>query len=454
MSGKSVPTSNSISRDGGTTGVTVGTGGHSIGTVGNSIGTGGNSIWTAITVVGLVMGLAVTWQQIRMNEEPIDMAIYLEGVRTFLQGGEVYSQPMQVGTVLLPFIYPPFGALVMVPLAHLSVKLAGDIMIAVSSLLLLACLHFVTRAMMGSPDPTVTAVPERACHALVAIVWPAAMLLEPVVLNSSFAQINIIIMGLVVLDLVPRRRFLPQGWLIGIAVAIKLTPLVMLYYFLLKKDIKAIAVSAGSAIAATALAAVVRWDVTVEYFSTTLLGLGGGKNMGVNTAYQSNSSLKGMIMRWFTSEDALNAHTGLVNIVWLVASFIAIGLAGWLMVWLLRRGFDTDAWLVNSILMLLISPISWSHHWVWVALIVPVFAWRWFTSSPRSAWFGGTLALWTVLMVTRPPKWWFGDAIDIYALPWWKTFLVSDYVWLAIALLALYPLICKRLSSPAPVSAR
>ena len=46
-------------------------------------------------------------------------------------------------------------------------------------------------------------------------------------------------------------------------------------------------------------------------------------------------------------------------------------------------------------------------------------------------------------MVTNPPKWWFGDAIDLYSLPWWQTFLVSDYVWLALATLALYALACR-----------
>lgn len=395
---------------------------------------------TALIAVGLVAGLAVMWQQIRMNDEPIDMAIYIEGVRTFVRGGEVYSQPMQVGTVLLPFIYPPFGALVMVPLSFLSVKLAGDIMIGSSAVLLLACLYFIARAVL-----TPAGVSPAMQHVLVAVTWPAAMLLEPVVLNSSFAQINIIIMGLVVLDLVPRRRFLPQGTLIGIAMAIKLTPLVMLYFFLLKKNIRAIFVSFASTIIATLIAAAVRWDVTVEYFSHTLLGLGSGEDAGVNTAYQSNSSFKGMLMRWFSSEAALDAHSGLLNILWLVLSFTAIGLVGWLMIALIRRGLDVDAWLCNAILMLLISPISWSHHWVWVAFIIPVFAWRWYTNFGRPVALGIVLGVWTVLMVTNPPKWWFGDAIDLYSLPWWQTFLVSDYVWLALATLALYALACRRL---------
>lgn len=395
---------------------------------------------TALITVGLVAGLAVLWQQVRMNDEPIDMAIYIEGVRTFIRGGEVYSQPMQVGTVLLPFIYPPFGALVMVPLALLGVKLAGDIMIASSALLLLTCLHLVARAIL-TPAGTSTTTQ----HVLVAVTWPAVMLLEPIVLNSSFAQINIIIMGLVVLDLVPRRRLLPQGTLIGIAVAIKLTPLVMLFFFLLKRNIRAILVSFASTILATLIAAAVRWDVTVEYFSSTLLGLGSGQDAGVNTAYQSNSSFKGMIMRWFTSEDALNAHSGLLNVTWLVLSFAAIGLVGWLMVALVRRGLDVDAWLCNAILMLLISPISWSHHWVWVAIFIPVFAWRWYTVFGRPRALGFVLGMWTLLMVTNPPKWWFGDSIDLYALSWWKTFLVSDYVWLALAVLALYALACQHL---------
>ncbi|MFZ2599753.1 MAG: glycosyltransferase 87 family protein, partial [Corynebacterium casei] len=69
---------------------------------------------------------------------PIDMVIYREGVKAFMEGGEVYSVPMMAGDIALPFIYPPFGALVMVPLAGdwFSHAMAGDIMIVLSNLLI------------------------------------------------------------------------------------------------------------------------------------------------------------------------------------------------------------------------------------------------------------------------------------------------------------------------------
>ena len=66
--------------------------------------------------------------------------------------------------------------------------------------------------------------------------------------------------------------------------------------------------------------------------------------------------------------------------------------------------------------MLLISPISWSHHWVWLALIIPVFAWRWLTIYKQQRALITVIGVWAALILTNPPKWWFGDDIDTNTL--------------------------------------
>lgn len=132
---------------------------------------------------------------------------------------------MFAGDLALPFIYPPFGALFMAPLnviPGIDDTLAGRIVIAISNALLLLCLWLVWRWLLQNSR---WALPAAATS------WALALISEPVELNHGFAQINVILLSLVVLDLVPRKRTLPQGWLIGIAAAIKLTPLAMLLYF-------------------------------------------------------------------------------------------------------------------------------------------------------------------------------------------------------------------------------
>lgn len=386
-----------------------------------------STVLQMVVALGLVAGCGVIGRQITITDFPVDMIIYLEGVRAFLDGGEMYSVPMYAGDLALPFIYPPFGALVMVPLVGFAPDLAGNLMIILSAGLVLVCLWFVLRAATGLRDWMLAA--------LTAAVWPGMLLIEPVWLNAGFAQINIVLMALVVLDLVPRKRRLPQGWLIGLAAAIKLTPLAMLLFFLLRRDVRSILVAGVSALSATGLAALFRWDATKQFYTSVLLDMGSSSEFGVNTVYQSNSSLKGMIMRWFPSADALDAHSTLVNGLWLGLSLLVIVLGGWLMVALVRRDMLVDAALVNAVIMLLISPVSWSHHWVWLTLLLPVVAWRCLTDLHLPVVLGSLVFTWTALVITQPPKWWYGDSIDIHALGFWQKLLVSDFVWLGIAVL-------------------
>ncbi|MDK8762786.1 glycosyltransferase 87 family protein [Corynebacterium sp. MSK218] len=393
---------------------------------------------TLLTAAGLIVGFIGMVLHITATDFPVDMIIYREGVRAFLNGTEVYSVPMQAGDIALPFIYPPFGALVMVPLTAfewMSDDMAGNIMIVISDALVLACLYAIFRALKIKPLLPV-----------VALVWAATMFFEPIRLNNGFAQINIVIMALVIFDLVPRKRWLPQGWLIGLAAAIKITPLAMLLYFLLRREWKPILTAFVSAVVATLLAAAYRWDAFVEFFTSKLLDMGSGGDFGVGTAYQSNSSLKGVIQRLFTSQEAMDNHGTLINVVWLVAALTVIAGGSALIMSQVKHGLLVDAHLTTATVMLLISPVSWSHHWVWLSLIVPVLVYRAWTWR-QSTWVAGSLlavlAAWVGMLVTVPGKWWFGDNIDVHTMPLYQKFLVDDFVWLALLTWALYAICLK-----------
>jgi len=405
-----------------------------------------------VAVLGCVAGVGVTGRQMLITDFPVDMIIYREGVLAFLEGREMYAVPMYAGDLALPFIYPPFGALALVPLSvgeWLTHDLAGDLMIMLSSALVLACLWFVLRAATGAR------VDRDSLLALTTVTWAGMMLIEPVWLNAGFAQVNIVIMGLVILDLVPRKRFLPQGTLIGIAAAIKISPLAMLLFFLLRRDFRAILTTALSALVATGIAALIRWDATVEFFSSVLLGMGTESEFGVDSAYQSNSSLKGMIMRWYLTPESLDAHSTQANIIWLVLSLATIILGSWFMIALMRRDMLVDAALVNAVIMLLISPVSWSHHWVWLTLLLPVVAWRCATTLGAPVFLSAWVILWTALVLHEPPKWWYGDSIEVHALTFTEKLLVSDFVWLAIVLLIAWAVALRGVprATPAAIAA-
>lgn len=389
-----------------------------------------------LAAIGVIIATIVTTIQVRVTDFPIDMIIYREGVKAFMQGGEVYSEPMMAGDIALPFIYPPFGALAMVPLAGdwFSNNTAGDIMIVFSNLLiglLIILLAFYLNKQRKTPFAG------SDVFGVAFLIWGIVLIFEPVRLNNGFAQINIVIMALVVLDLIPRKplKWLPQGWLIGLAAAIKITPLAMLLYFLLRKEIKPIITAGVSAIVATLIAAAVRWDVAWEYFTVNLLSMGSGGDFGVETAYQSNSSIKGFLERLFTSQEAMNNASMLTNIIWLILAVATVVLGGWLMVALMRRGLKIEAWIINSFIMLLISPVSWSHHWVWLAIAIPVLLYRALTWRHLN-WVSGILVsilgAWAFMVLTVPPKWYLGDGINVWELTFTLKIVVSDFVWMAI----------------------
>ena len=85
----------------------------------------------------------------------------------------------------------------------------------------------------------------RRCWLAAAVVAPAVVYLEPIRSNFEFGQINVVLMTLVIADCVPRKTPWPRGLLLGVAIALKLTPAVFLLYFLLRRDTRALLVTRG-----------------------------------------------------------------------------------------------------------------------------------------------------------------------------------------------------------------
>ena len=391
-------------------------------------------------MLGIIIATVATATQVMLTDFPIDMIIYREGVKAFMAGDEVYSVPMMAGDIALPFLYPPFGALVMVPLAGdwFSDAMAGDIVIILSNLLIGLIVLLLAFALNKQ---RVTRFASSDVISVASLIWGIVLIFEPVRLNNGFAQINIILMALVALDLIPRNRlkWLPQGWLIGVAAAIKITPLAMLLYFLVRKELKPIITAGISAIVATTIAAAVRWDVTWEYFTVNLLSMGSGGEIGVQTAYQSNSSIKGFLERLYTSQESMETASMITTIIWFCLAIITVVLGGWLMIALMKRGLNIEAFIINAFIMLLISPVSWSHHWVWLTIAIPVLLYRALTWRNLN-WVSGImvsiLGLWSLLVLTIPPKWYWGDNINVWEQELVFKVVMSDFVWLALATMA------------------
>src|SRR5699024_5692093 len=85
------------------------------------------------------------------------------------------------------------------------------------------------------------------------------------------------------------------------------------------------------------------------------------------------------------------------------------------------------------------SPVSWSHHWVWLTIAIPVLFYRALTWRNLN-WVSGImvsiLGLWSLLVLTIPPKWYWGDNINVWEQELVFKVVMSDFVWLALATMA------------------
>ena len=133
------------------------------------------------------------------------------------------------------------------------------------------------------------------------------------------------------------------------------------------------------------------------------------------------------------------------NLTWAVCSLLAV-VAAWLLCRRLDQlrgagraaggpGQDDDLILslqisVVMVLGLLISPISWSHHWVWclpVLMSVTAATWRW-----RSTALGVAAAAGFLVFVLAM-QWWFPEQNHVEQnWPAWAKAVGSSYTWWAL----------------------
>ncbi len=274
-----------------------------------------------------------------------DLQVYLYAVRAMLHGANImeWTSP---GWHLY-FIYPPVSAILMLPLA------VGPYLLW--QLVWIAGLVVAQNAVMircGVPRG-----------------WPLALLsaalvigMEPIRTTIGYGQINTFLMAMVIIDLLPaapgRRRLLPAGLLIGIAAAVKLTPALFVLMLLLLGRRKPALTAIITFAVLTAIGTILQPAATLSYVQS----LAGGNTHTSGPLYVGNQSLLGVVLRFF-GESATNTVLGL-GISAVVAVLAAVVGAFW---W--RRGARVLAIGLVGLGTNLASPLSWTHHFVWILLV-------------------------------------------------------------------------------------
>lgn len=308
----------------------------------------------AITLIGAIGYDAVqSW-----GGELLDVEVYRQGGQLWLDGQDVYATTGL--RIDLPFLYPPLAAVLFSSLTGLTAQTAGVVVTVLSFVALVAAAVVLARRLPErlGPWPLVAAVMVALC-----------LQLEPLQHTFGFGQINLILLALVVVDCLVDARWLPRGVLVGIAAAIKLTPLVFLLYFLLRKDTRAALVTVASFAACMALGFLAAPKASVTYWTDVLFDTADR----VGNEYAGNQSIYGLLSRAEFDEGGL-------IVLWLLAGLALAAVGAVVMHRALRRGSDLTAVAVCGVIGVMVSPISWSHHWVWVlpalAAALELMSWR------------------------------------------------------------------------------
>jgi len=411
-----------------------------------------NVCWLLLQLPALAALGYAGWRVLGSTVYRIDIDVYRMGGQAWLDGHPLYSPDVKFHTPIglnLPFTYPPLAAVIFAPFAWLGMPAASvTITLITLVLLLVSTMIVLTRLDVWT---TSRAVPGPAwlrrwwLTALI-VAW-ATLYWEPIRANFAFGQINVVLMTLVIAECVPRRTPWPRGLLLGLGIALKLTPAVFLLYFLLNRDRRAVLTSLASVVAAIAAGFALAWQDSREYWTHTVRNTDRIGSASLNT----NQNIAGTLARL-----GLDDHQRFVP--WVVACILVLALTVWAAGRALRAGEPVLAVICIAVFGLAVSPVSWSHHWVWMleaVMVTAVLAWR-----RRNVALAIVSAAGVAVMVWSP--------IDLMpkhhetSAAWWRQLVGVSYLWWALATLVASgatvavrtaTATAPRAAEPAPVSA-
>ncbi|MER5889806.1 glycosyltransferase 87 family protein [Streptomyces sp. NPDC001941] len=387
--------------------------------------------------------LLVSYEAYARVRGPADLSVYLDASGAPQE--ELYAHGF--GAQGLPYLYPPFAVLPFRALAGTELDRAHLVVSALSLLALAAAVLAAARLAGRRLGPGVVG----GALALAGV----ALWTEPVLQNLDFGQVNLVLLALVLVDLAQGdgRRFKGVG--VGLAAGLKLTPGLFVVYLLLSGRRRAAGVAAAVFAATVAVGWVLMPEASAAYWGGALTGRADGRD------YLPNQSLNGVLVRLGLGAEGIGGvwWAVLAAVVALAGVAAAVRLAG--------RGAELLAVCVVGAVTLLCSPLSWTHHWVWVAPVLVLVVDAAARAGAGRAWWWpvGLCALFAAwpMRVDGSGGWDPGLPMLPYGLLWyvphwhrermWDPFHVvagNFYVWLGLGLVVWAVLRARRAVPLAP----
>ena len=321
--------------------------------------------------------------------DAVDLAVYRSGGLIVRHVSPLYNPHLAAplydwvgyGKLHLPFTYTPFAALAFSLISFASWPLSQAISLIVNIVALVAAVWFTFGGLGYRKDK----IRLGATLLGVAVVYWT----EPVLRTLYLGQVNLVLMALIIWDLCQPDTAKSRWWKgfgTGVAAGVKLVPLIFIPYLLLARKFRQAAMACAGFVFTVLLGFVILPKDSSKWWFGGLFAQGGRTGF---EGWAGNQSLEGIITRL----------TGSVNgakPAWIVAA-VLVAAAGVIAAALLdRKGHPVPALLMAALTGLLVSPISWDHHWVWIvpgAVVAAHYAVRaWQRGARRVACACGLLA--------------------------------------------------------------
>jgi hypothetical protein len=189
-------------------------------------------LWRAgIALFLIVLGCMTVYRGAIRSVKLVDSTVYLAAGESVLHGGEdLYRVTDERG---LHYIYPPVFAIVFAPMAMLPPAVA----VALWYLITIALLAAGLRAVLAVSTPAGKPLDARL------LALPLLVCADPILGAITRGQVSILMFACVALALAwrARGRAFQSGFLIGFVTVMKLYPGLLVFYFLVRRDWRALA---------------------------------------------------------------------------------------------------------------------------------------------------------------------------------------------------------------------
>jgi hypothetical protein len=311
------------------------------------------------------------------QDRATDFFINFAATTVLAQGGNIYdiaslreasqlAEPpltsFDFGSLFVTYITPPFHVILLLPFAPLGYEKARITFLLLNNLLLFSSLAIILKAGRAK-WPT---LPQFLLALLLVFT------LEPIHVSLQLGQVDFVILFLIAVTFWAYKggRNIMVGVCLALAAMIKLSPAVLIIYFLWKREFSIFVSAVITALMVGILSWLMVGSEAIMFFSTSILPA-----LLKGSAFFQNQSLNGFFSRLFADPGlyySLQEFPSIPQVRTLstLASLALVAMGAFVTRKRISRNslrFDLEFSLV-IVTMLLGSTISWEHYFTWLLL--------------------------------------------------------------------------------------